>query len=860
MMNQLLSHWNRYNNYSQLIYNNYTEISFYKMTSPLLIFQDGNRDGFTIISNNIDMTQSELGQLLFSCYKYEIPILNNQKNIYFLSQLKFILNLDNEIGEPLNIINFKEREIETNLYKNGKKIIIEKKDERLKTLYEIVDDYVFTADNYYKMVLILLRIRAKIPTIIMEKTGCGKSFLIHKLSEILNNGDKNALKTLNMNSAVDKNELTRFLEEIVIPESKKLLVFFDEINENKYFYLITEILCKHSFQGQLLPSNIIFMAACQPFIMQIPSSLSYFILNFENIEKNDEKKYIKNMLEETQNDLINKYGPNENFTGEISNSILNLAINMVTAANNFIKNKNHEIYPSLRDLKRFNIFYRFFCEYFKLKRENEICLIFNSCLLEFQDNLISSIILSIILCYYLRLDNKQDRKELETILNQILIKFDKKYENFLEILYKEELFIFKKMEIKEDIIQSKALLDCLFSLFVCIVTKTPIFIIGKPGCSKSLSVQLIYKTMKGNLSNNGFFKKFSKIDIFPIQGTKYNTQEEIKTTFQNARKILKNPYYQEKVIPLILYEQIDLADRSPKNPLSILHEELENKLYEGYEKISFVGISNRLLRKTKMNCGLLLSIPDPDYEDFINISISIGKQGNSNIEKNENIMGLFKDLGILYFNYICNKTKQYIKEPNGNRNFYHFIKNISDIINIRKINILDDIKKKKIIMLGIEKNFDGLYLKDTKKIFLDIMKEYYNNRDIVNLEEKQIKYNTIQKIFENIEESNSRYLMIITQPTISEFLIKTIFSIKKIKYNYLQGSPFHTDRNNKQYISLLLQKIQYYLVQDKILIMDNLDIFYDSLYELFNQNFIKVNKKKYVRILDGFSSKFLCIN
>ena len=45
----------------------------------------------------------------------------------------------------------------------------------LKPLIEIVENYVFTVDNFIKMFLILLRIISNIPEIMMGELGCGKN-------------------------------------------------------------------------------------------------------------------------------------------------------------------------------------------------------------------------------------------------------------------------------------------------------------------------------------------------------------------------------------------------------------------------------------------------------------------------------------------------------------------------------------------------------------------------------------------------------------------------------------------------------------------------------------------------------------
>ena len=52
---------------------------------------------------------------------------------------------------------------------------------------------------------------------------------------------------------------------------------------------------------------------------------------------------------------------------------------------------------------------------------------------------------------------------------------------------REQNYIADNIELEKGIAKNRALLENLFSLFVAINTKIPIFILGKPGCSKSLS-------------------------------------------------------------------------------------------------------------------------------------------------------------------------------------------------------------------------------------------------------------------------------------------------------------------------------------------------------------------------------------
>ena len=156
------------------------------------------------------------------------------------------------------------------------------------SLEEIAGEYVFTADNFVKMVLILIRIRSGIPVIMMGETGCGKTSLIRMLSQMQNEGDKQKMKILNIHAGTNDEDIIKFMNKFVIPEAETILkeeeetknqflknrmifeftkvwVFLDEINTCKSMGLISELMCKHTMQGESLPENIVFIAACNPY-------------------------------------------------------------------------------------------------------------------------------------------------------------------------------------------------------------------------------------------------------------------------------------------------------------------------------------------------------------------------------------------------------------------------------------------------------------------------------------------------------------------------------------------------------------------------------------------------------------------
>jgi MoxR-like ATPase len=128
----------------------------------------------------------------------------------------------------------------------------------------------------------------------MGETGCGKTLLIRKLSELMSNGE-NKMKILNIHAGTTDKEIVDFLFEqrknekninkSIIEEAeelgkielkkkksigqnyseKKIWVFLDEINTCNCMGLICEMMTKHSCQGKALPKNIVFIGACNPY-------------------------------------------------------------------------------------------------------------------------------------------------------------------------------------------------------------------------------------------------------------------------------------------------------------------------------------------------------------------------------------------------------------------------------------------------------------------------------------------------------------------------------------------------------------------------------------------------------------------
>jgi len=222
-------------------------------------------------------------------------------------------------------------------------------------------------------------------------------------------------------------------------------------------------------------------------------------------------------------------------------------------------------------------------------------------------------------------------------MNTILRKFHPSFENkdFLDIPLREELYIANNFELESGIAKNRVLLDILFSLFIAISNKVPIFIVVQPGCGISLSVQLINKSMKGDSSNNQLFKQFPKIILNSYQGSMGSISQKILKVFQRAIKVLENLCSEDKKnnVSMISFDGIEISEHSPNNPLKLIHSELEYDLNEGDKKFVFVGISKYILDASKMNLGMLLSILEPEDEDTKWKAFIIGKSYDAYISE-----------------------------------------------------------------------------------------------------------------------------------------------------------------------------------------------------------------------------------
>ena len=452
--------------------------------------------------------------------------------------------------------------------------------------------------------------------------------------------------------------------------------------------------------------------------------------------------------------------------------------------------------------------------------------------------------LSLYFCYYIRLSNNKLRKELIKKINNKL----KNITSFEQATQNEKNFLMSKMKIPIGIAKNSTLKDNIFSLFICIINQIPLFICGKPGTSKSLSFQILYDNMKGKRSDNDFFKNYPEIFIIPYQGSKTSTSEGVQKVFNKAKNFYKKKKenkneinikqlieeednndnnIKNSIIPVIYFDEMGLAEESPHNPLKVFHSELEyNDKEQNYR---FVGISNWKLDASKMNRAIFLGVPNLELDDLKETA----NENILNIDKNiyRKYEDLFNNLVKTYWKYKKFTQTKNQREFHGLRDFYHLIKNaIFYLINLEKeneknkeeLNLIE--KTYQIGIKSLYRNFDGLKepfnsYEEVKKIF----NKFYPNFYLKNP-------NFFEYLKDNINDNNSRFLLIITKSSMSIHLLKDLMQKLQKKYVFYNGSQLSDDIDEEKYNKNLLNKIQISLEKGDILVLRNMENIYPSLY------------------------------
>ena len=413
------------------------------------------------------------------------------------------------------------------------------------------------------------------------------------------------------------------------------------------------------------------------------------------------------------------------------------------------------------------------------------------------------------------------------------------------------------MNVPSNIAHNAALRENVFMMAVCIENRLPLFIVGKPGSSKSLAKSIVANSMQGQYSTNKFLTYFKQIQLFPYQCNQFSTTETLIEVFEEANAFQKRQKDYRNFASVVVLEEIGLAEDTPGLPLKVLHPYLEDGTaginpddqdVKPEERVAFIGISNWALDPAKMNRGIIVTRSSPPQEELLKSAYGIAKMIEDDLIRDE-LSKSFDGLAEMY-RRICRLQEAETDSGTGNdeareffglRDFYTMIKMLCwKCIDTGECPQPEDFR------YVILRNFSGHSL-------IDPLEQVPNASSLIStvrMENEEL--NIIQTSLEPLRmrpenegsKRDNRYLLFITENQSALGILRTHLLKDETPYIFY-GSSFPKDKDYTQ-VCVNINKIKVCMERGIPVILLNYEQIYESLYDVLNQCYTELHTGRYV--------------
>ncbi|XP_058231012.1 E3 ubiquitin-protein ligase rnf213-alpha-like [Hemibagrus wyckioides] len=728
------------------------------------------------------------------------------------------------------------------------------------SLYDPDDTYQLTLDNVMKILAIHLRFESDIPVIIMGETGCGKTRLVQFMCDLLRSRkERQNLIVVRVHGGTSTEVIYQKVKKAIeiSKDNEKYdldtVLFFDEANTTEAVNAIKEVMCDKTVNGEPIDApRLKIIAACNPYrkhseeaieqleraglgyrvrsenteeklgqipmrqlvyrVQPLPPSLTPLVWDFGKLNEHTQELYVTQMIKTFFcKEKLPNAGHQVLFTKVISASQKHMA--ELTDECRMV---------SLRDIERcLKTVMWFYQQRHKLFKEiNKI----RGNKGGIDDDLVRSLILAVAVCYMASLEKRNE------YLKQVSEAFSLSCSDILtEIELCKDAFI-SNIDCPSSVAKNEALKENVFMMVVCMNLRIPLFLVGKPGSSKSLSKTIAAHAMQGKASANDLFKGYKQAQLASFQCSPHSSPEGIISIFRQCAQFQKDKNLKEYVAVVVL-DEIGLAEDSPKMPLKTLHPLLEygcvdDESPDEFKKVGFIGISNWSLDPAKMNRGILVLRTSPETKELENTACDICSSVKEPV--NTEIRFLIPYLTQFYLKVLKEQKSEFF----GLRDFYSLVKLLmSYAIKANGRPSDEDLTR------AVQRNFDGLDSLNVLEIFSTIYKSRTNTCDTVSLLRENLDIGT--------SGFTSRYLLL---PTINHSALQILKSQKIIDESNVEiifGSGFPHDEEYSQ-VCRTVNRVKTCMETGRSVILLNIQSLYESLYDALNQCYVKLGGSYYV--------------
>ncbi|KAJ8011123.1 hypothetical protein DPEC_G00054920 [Dallia pectoralis] len=735
------------------------------------------------------------------------------------------------------------------------------------------ETYELTTDNILKMMAIHMRFRCGIPVIIMGETGCGKTRLIKFLCELRRSGAPTEnMKLVKVHGGTTSKMIynkVREAEALAVDNKKKhdldSVLFLDEANTTEAITSIKEILCDNTVEGLQLGSQtgLQLIAACNPYrkhteemikrleaaglgyrvraedteerlgtiplrqlvyrVQVLPPSMIPLVWDFGQLNEDTEKMYIQQIVQRVAK------------TYNMDRGSIRMITDVLSSSQRFMRQRKDECsFVSLRDVSRcMQVFVWFYNNHSMFQDELNTFLEKNSkegssrkdlLLSPASDQVDWSLLMAVGVCYQSCLENTGEYQN--AICECLRNVTQKKMKQ--EISLMQDLLL-SGVPMGETIARNKALKENVFMMVICIELRIPLFLVGKPGSSKSLSKTLVADAMQGVAAHSELYKRLKQIHLVSFQCSPHSTPEGIINTFKQCGRFQESKNLEEYVSVVVL-DEIGLAEDSPKMPLKTLHPLLEEGCIDDkplpHKRVGFIGISNWALDPAKMNRGLFVSRGDPDENELLESAKGICFSDKMILEK---VKHLFIPFSRAYME-ICKKGQGFF----GLRDYYSLVKMMFAITRLSKQS-----PGNCEIIQAVLRNFSGKNDLDAVKIF----------KKKLGFSDQPDGISTIDLVKQNIspnsQDEECRYLLVLTKNYAALQILQQTFFTDHNHPEIIFGSSFPKDQEYTQ-ICRNINRVKICMETGQTVVLLNLQNLYESLYDALNQYYVSLGGQKYV--------------
>nr|XP_025855696.1 E3 ubiquitin-protein ligase RNF213 isoform X5 [Vulpes vulpes] len=740
------------------------------------------------------------------------------------------------------------------------------------------DTYEITTDNMLKILAIEMRFRCGIPVIIMGETGCGKTRLVKFLSDLRCGRTKaKTMKLVKVHGGTTAEMIyakVREAEKLALLNKEQYrldtILFFDEANTTEAISCIKEVLCDRTVDGQPLvkDSGLQIIAACNPYrkhsqemicrlesaglgyrvraedtaerlgsiplrqlvyrVHALPPSLIPLVWDFGQLNNDAEKLYIQQIMQRLVGSI------------RIDKDKTHVITEVLSTSQGFMRTRVNECsFVSLRDVERCVRVFRWF-----YNRSEMLLAKLDSFLQQShvsknnfkRDPVLWSLVLALGVCYHASLEQK------EPYWKDICMFFPEPYNDskviLEEITQTQDLFL-DGVSLRKTIARNAALKENVFMMVICIELKIPLFLVGKPGSSKSLAKTVVADAMQGPAAHSDLFRSLKQVHLVSFQCSPHSTPQGIISTFKQCAR-----FQQEKdlhqYVSVVVLDEVGLAEDSPKMPLKALHPLLEYGCVEDnpapHKKVGFIGISNWALDPAKMNRGIFVSRGSPNKKELIESAKGIC---SSEPLVQKRVQGFFAPFAKAY-ETVCEKQD---KEFFGLRDYYSLIKMV-----FAKAKASNKEPSPQDIAQAILRNFSGKDDIHALDIFTANLPEAKCSEEVSTMQLiQQNMYGDLQTVpGRELDDSESRYLLVLTRNYAAlQVLQQQMFFSENQQPEIIFGSSFPRDQEYTQ-VCRNINRVKICMETGKMVVLLNLQSLYESLYDALNQYYVYLGGQKYV--------------